>query len=82
MQCNDHSLVLPHIFQRRLVIDQPNIHSVSNIFHRLAKDTVVHEFEKIFLKLILRLGMKVCIQLNIWFQPCFFVKGDSAVNLR
>jgi len=68
-------------FQRLFIIDQPNIHPVANILHRLAKDAVVHEFEKIFLKLVLRLGTKVRIQLNVWFQPCFFVKGDSAVNL-
>jgi len=67
--------------QRRLVIDQPNIHPVANILHRLSKDAVVQEFEKIFLKLVLRFGTKVRIQVNVWFQPCFFVKGDSAVNL-
>jgi len=54
-------------FQRLLVIEQPNIHPVANILHRLAKDAVVHEFEKIFLKLVLRLGTKVRIQLNVWF---------------
>jgi len=75
-------LVLPHIFQRRLVIDQPIIYPVADIFHCLAKDAVVHEFEKIFLKLILRPETKVRIQVNVWFQPCFFVKGDSVVNLR
>jgi len=37
-------------FQRLLVIDQPNIYPVADIFHRLA--AVVHGFEKIFLKLI------------------------------
>jgi len=57
-------------FQRLLVIDQPNIHPVADVFHRLAKDAVVHEFEKIFLKLVLHLGTKVRIQLNVWFQPC------------
>ena len=54
-------------FQRRLVIDQPDIHPVANILHRLSEDAVVHEFEKIFLKLVLRLGTKVRIQLNVWF---------------
>jgi len=62
-------------------MDQPNIHPVSNIFHRLAKDTVVREFEKIFLKLILCLGTKVRIQINVWFQLCFFTERDSAINL-
>jgi len=37
-------------FQRLLTIDQPNIHPVADIFHLLAKDVVVHEFENIFLK--------------------------------
>ena len=68
-------------FQRLLVVDQPNIYPVANILHRHAKAAVVHEFEEIFLKLVLRLGTKVRIQLNVWFQPCFFVKGDSVVNL-
>jgi len=69
-------------FQRLLVIDQPNIYLVADIFHRLAKDAVVHEFEKTFLKLVLRPGTKVRIQVNVRFQPCFLVKGDSAVTLR
>jgi len=61
-------------FFKDLVIDQPNIHPVADIFHRLATDAVVHEFEKIFFKLVLRLGTKVRIQLNVWFQPCFSSK--------
>jgi len=34
-------------FQWFLVVDQSNIHPVADVFHRLAKDAVVHEFEKI-----------------------------------
>jgi len=49
-------------------------------FQRLLVIAQPH-IEKIILKFVLRPGTKVCIQLNVWFQPRFFVKGDSAVNL-
>ena len=69
-------------FQRLFVIDQPNIHPVANILHRLAKDDVLQKFEKIFLKLVLRAGTEVRIQVNVWFQPCIFIECDIAVNRR
>ena len=83
IQCNDQSLVLPHFFSDFWLLTN-RIFTRLRIFSIVLPKTLlfVREFEKIFLKLVLCPGTKVRIQVNVWFQPCFFVKGDSAVNLR
>jgi len=74
-------------FFKGLVIDQPNIHPVADIFHRLATDAVVHEFEKIFFKKNLFQTRFAPWNEGSYSTQCMvstmlFVKGDSAVNHR
>ena len=52
---------------------------LSDVFHGLAR--VVHKFEEILLEIVLCLGSKLCIEIDVRFQPCGLIKFNRPMNL-
>ena len=63
-----------------LFFQQPNILMVANIFHSLAKNAVVHNFENVVLKPVGCLGSQSCVQISISFEPCTLLNLDLSVH--
>lgn len=57
------------------------IHSLSEVFHRFSKDGIIHELEKISLKVIRGLLSFLSIQVDVNPQPCGLDKTRCWMNL-
>ena len=57
---------------------ESDINTISDIFHSFSKYWNVHQFEKIFFKIVCCLCSKFCIHVYVWFQPSFFIEWNSA----
>src|SRR5437868_13281793 len=51
------------------------------VFHSLTKDTIIHELEEVFFKIILCFGSEGCIQLYIWLHLEGLIELDSLINM-
>src|ERR1043166_3115554 len=54
---------------------------LSKVFHSLAKDTIVHELEEVFFKVILCFGSEGCIHLYIWLHPGRLIELNRLINM-
>jgi len=52
----------------------------SNVFHSLTKDTVIHQFEEILLKLIGCFGSQLSVQV-VLLQPSALFEFDTSMVL-
>lgn len=64
-----------------LVCQQLNIHTLWQVLHRFAKDSIVYELEKIFLKVIRGLLSFLGIEVEVTLQPCTLRKAQCLVDL-
>ena len=65
-----------------LVGHQLDVGSLSLVLHGLAEDGVVHQFEKVLLKLIGGSLALLGVKPDIWLQPCRLEEGDDAMDSR
>ena len=65
-----------------LVVDESYVDPIPNVFHRLAKYRVVHQFEEVILEVRGTFGAEVLIELDILFQPLLFDEFYSTMYLR
>lgn len=66
---------------RSRMMKPTKIHSLSEVFHRFSKDGIIHELEKISLKVILGLLSFLSIQVDVNLQPCGLDKTRCWMNL-
>ena len=66
---------------RSRMMKPTKIHSLSEVFHRFSKDGIIHELEKIFLKVIRGLLSFLSIQVDVNLQPCGLDKARCWINL-
>ena len=55
---------------------------VSNVFHSLTKDTVIHQFEEILLKLIGCFYSQLSVQIDVFLQPSALFEFDTSMVLE
>lgn len=66
---------------RSRMMKPKKIHSLSEVFHRFSKDGIIHELEKISLKVIRGLLSFLSIQVDVNLQPCGLDKTRCWMNL-
>jgi len=64
------------------VVYQVHVDAVSEIFHRLAKYGIVHQFIKVSFKVRRRLSSLFGIKINVGFDPRVLGKFENAMRVR
>jgi len=70
------------LFSWFIIRSESDIHPVSDVLHCSSKHWIGHEFEEIFLKLALSFCSKLCVQLDVRFQPCISIEWYPTANIR
>ena len=57
-----------------------NISMFSHIIHSVSKSCIIHQLEKVFLKILFCLLSQLSIHIIIWFQLSFLIKSNHSMN--
>ena len=65
-------MLLSQLVPLLLVVDEPDVDPIPDVFHCFPEYRVVHQFEEILLEVLSTFGTQVRIELDIFFQPWLF----------
>ena len=75
-----HDIIAYAIAANKYEFNKAEFRRLQITHHSLSEDAVVHEFEKIFFKLIRRFLSLVGVEVDVWLQPPTMGERNNAVN--
>jgi len=69
------------LFELNFIAHEGHVYAISEIFHRLAKDGVIHQFIEVSLKVRRRLSSLVRVKLYVGLHPRMLGKFENTMNV-